>query len=87
MSKKRCSYHNEVVNICKALDTMIDHMEIIINELPDVLLMCNTVLPKRMKEVEDTYNEMTHEGYVLDYLNIEYNINESSALQDRKSVV
>ncbi len=69
--------YNEVVNICKALDTMIDHMEIIINELPDVLLMCNTVLPKRMKEVEDTYNEMTHEGYVLDYLNIEYNINES----------
>ena len=69
--------YNEVVNICKALDTMIDHMEIIINELPDVLLMCNTVLPKRMKEVEDTYKEMTHEGYVLDYLNIEYNINES----------
>lgn len=69
--------YNEVVNICKALDTMIEHMEVIVNELPDVLLMCNTVIPKRMKEVESTYNEMISEGYVLDYLNIEYNINES----------
>ena len=69
--------YNEVVHICKALDNMIDHMEILINELPDVLLMCQMVIPNRMKEVEDTYNEMVEEGYVLDYLNIKYNIEES----------
>lgn len=69
--------YNEVVHICKALDAMIEHMEIIVNELPDVLLMCNVVIPNRMKEIENTYNDMKSQGYVLDYLNIEYNINES----------
>ena len=40
--------YNEVVHICKALDAMIDHMEIVINELPDILLMANNVIPNRM---------------------------------------
>ena len=69
--------YNEVVHICKALDTMIDHMEIIINELPDVLLMANRVIPNRMKEVSATNKEMIEKGFVLDYLNIDYNIEES----------
>ena len=69
--------YNEVVHICKALDNMIDHMDILIKELPDVLLMSQTVIPNRMKEVESTYKEMVDAGYVLDYLNIEYNIDES----------
>ena len=69
--------YNEVVHICKALDTMIDHMEIIINELPDVLLMAQKVIPNRMKEVAATNKDMLEKGYVLDYLNIDYNIEES----------
>ena len=69
--------YSEVVHVCKALDTMIEHMDIIITELPDVLLMANKVIPNRMKEVESTYKDMVQDGYVLDYLNIEYNIEES----------
>ncbi len=69
--------YNDVVHICKALDTMIDHMEIIIKELPDVLLMANQVIPNRMKEIEHINNEMVEKGFVLDYLNISYNIEES----------
>ena len=46
--------YNEVVLICKALDTMIEHMDIIIKEMTDVLLMANTVIPNRMKEVNET---------------------------------
>ena len=69
--------YNEVVHICKALDNMIDHMEVLVKEMPDVLLMMKTVIPNRMKEVEDTYNDMISKGYVLDYLNIDYNIEES----------
>ena len=75
--------YSEVVHICKALDTMIEHMDIIINELPDVLLMCQKVIPNRMKEVESTYKEMINDGYVLDYLNIEYNIEESKKNIDK----
>ena len=69
--------YSEVVPICKALDNMIDHMEILIKELPDVLLMSQTIIPNRMKEVETTYKDMVDKGYVLDYLNIDYNIDES----------
>lgn len=69
--------YSEVVHICKALDTMIDHMEIIIKELPDVLLMANQVIPNRMKEIEQINDEMTEKGFVLDYLNVSYNIDES----------
>ncbi len=69
--------YSEVVNICKALDTMIDHMDIIITEMPDILLMAQKIIPNRMKEVSNTNKEMIQEGYVLDYLNIDYNIEES----------
>lgn len=69
--------YNEVVHICKALDAMIEHMDILIKEMPDVLLMANTVIPKRMKDVDETYKEMTEEGYNLEYLNVEYNLEES----------
>ena len=69
--------YNEVVHICKALDNMIEHMDILIKELPDVLLMVQTVIPQRMKEVLDTYQEMVDKGFVLDYLNLDYNIEES----------
>ena len=69
--------YSEVVNICKALDTMIEHMDIIITEMPDILLMSNKVIPNRMNEVESTYKEMVNDGFVLDYLNIDYNITES----------
>ena len=68
---------NEVVQICKALDAMIDHMEIVVSELPDILLMANKVIPNRMREVLKLHKEMVDEGYVLDYLNIDYNIEES----------
>jgi septation ring formation regulator EzrA len=52
-------------------------MDILIKEMPDVLLMANTVIPKRMKDVNETYKEMTEEGYNLEYLNVEYNLEES----------
>ena len=69
--------YDEVVHIVKALDTMVDHMDIIINETPDNLLMANELIPKRIKEIEETVKEMTKEGYPLEYLNIDYNIEEA----------
>ena len=69
--------YSEVVNICKALDTMIEHMDIIISEMPDILLMSQKIIPNRMNEVANTHKEMVSEGFVLDYLNIDYNIEES----------
>ena len=66
----------EVVHIVKALDTMIEHIEIIVKEVPDVLLMANQIIPKRVKEVKENYDEMIELGFPLDYLNIDYNLEE-----------
>ena len=69
--------YNEVVHIVKALDMMIDHMNIVVDETPDLLLMIKQLLPKRIKEIHSAFDEMVKEEYPLDYLNLEYNIEES----------
>lgn len=66
----------EVVHVVKALDTMIEHIEIIVKEVPDVLLMINQIIPKRVIEVKENYDEMIELGFPLDYLNIDYNLDE-----------
>ena len=38
----------------------------------------NSVLPKKISEVEETYNQMLKANYPLDYLNVEYNIDEAN---------
>ena len=70
--------YSEVVHIVKALDAMIEHMDIIIKEVPDVLLMAKQVIPNRMKEVDLTYKDMLKDNYPLEYLNIEYNLEETN---------
>ena len=69
--------YSEVVHIVKALDAMIEHMGIVIKEVPDLLLMAKQVIPNRMKEVEQLNEDMVRHGYPLDYLNVEYNLEES----------
>lgn len=69
--------YNEVVHIVKALDTMIEHMSIVINEVPDLLLMSKQLIPARIKEIKETYDEMVQDEFPLDYLNIDYNLEES----------
>ena len=69
--------YSEVVKVVKALDTMIDHISIVVEETPDILLMANQLIPKRIKEIKDTTKEMTDNSYPIEYLNIDYNIKES----------
>ena len=69
--------YTEVVHIVKALDAMIDHMGIVVEEVPDLLLMSRQIIPNRMKEIKSIADDMVKEGYPLEYLNIDYNIEES----------
>lgn len=69
--------YSEVVHVVKALDTMIEHMGIVIKEIPDLLLMAKQVIPNRMKEVKELNEDMVQKGYPLDYLNVPYNLEES----------
>ena len=67
--------YDEVVHIVKALDTMIDHMGIVVVEVPNLVLMAQKLIPKRIEEILATSKEMIDNGYNLEYLNIEYNKN------------
>lgn len=83
--------YTDVVHIVKALDTMIEHMEIVISEVPDLLLMCKQMVPKRIKEIEDTKEKMESDGYPLDFLSIDDNMVEAkknvSVILDRIKVL
>ncbi len=68
----------EVDKVLNIIDDLLNHITVVIEEVPSIVLMITNVLPMRMKEIEDTYNEMVSLGYPLDYLNIEYNLKEST---------
>jgi len=68
----------EITNIIKAIDEMLKHMEVILEEVPVIVIMATNIIPKKIKEVEKTYEEMQKKGYPLDYLNVEYNIEEAN---------
>ena len=68
----------EITNIIKMIDEMLKHMEVILDEVPAIVIMATNILPKKIQEVEKTYKEMEQKGYPLDYLNVEYNIEEAN---------
>lgn len=69
--------YDEVVHIVKALDTMIDHMEIVVAEVPNLVLLAEKLIPKRIEEIENISKDMEEKGYPLGYLKIPYNVEES----------
>lgn len=69
--------YTEVTPIVKSIDEMIKHMINVIEELPGIILLSKSILPKKLEEVQEKYKTMTEKGYPLDYLNVEYNIKEA----------
>ena len=68
--------YDEVVHIVKALDTMIDHMGVVIVEVPNLVLLAEKLIPKRIEEIVSISKDMTENGYNLEYLNLDYNMDE-----------
>lgn len=83
--------YDEVSHIIRAIDEMIKHMEIVIEEVPSIVLTTTIIIPKRLEEVMNTYEELQKAGYQLDFLNVEYNIEEIkkkvSDIMDRVKVL
>ena len=69
--------YQEVFHIVKAISNMIEHMEIVINEVPDLVLLSNRLIPKKIEQITTIYEEMKKEKYPLKHLKIEYNVEES----------
>ena len=83
--------YEEVIYVVKGLTEMLEHMKIIIDEIPEIMLMGKNLIPKRTEDVSSEYIKLTREGYQLDYLNVEYNIVETekkvNAIFDRVRVL
>lgn len=69
--------YTEVKNLVKAIEEMLRHMGVVIEEIPTIVLLTKNIIPKRIHEVEEVYKYMVKKGYPLDYLNVEYNIEEA----------
>lgn len=83
--------YDEVVHIVKALDTMIDHMSAVVMEVPNLVLLSKQLIPKRIEKILSVNRELIDNGYNLEYLNVEYNMEECnkniSVIMDRIRVL
>lgn len=68
----------EINDIIKSVENMLKNMAVVIDEVPTILLMAKTVIPKKIEETNSTYLKLQEEGYPLDYLNVESNIIEAN---------
>ena len=79
---------NKIVN---AIEEMLKHMAVVLEEMPTIVLMGNTVIPNKIKDVLESYDTLVKRGYPLDYLNVEYNVSEAnkkiSDIMDRAKIL
>ena len=69
--------YTEISELVSSIDDMLKHMEIVVLELPSIVLLATSILPKKIVEIGETYKKLSAKGFPLDYLNIEYNIDEA----------
>ena len=81
----------ELNKVVAAIEEMLKHMTIVLEEMPTIVLMGNTIVPNKIKDVQNNYDYLVKEGYPLDYLNVEYNIEEAnkkiSDIMDRAKIL
>lgn len=69
--------YQEVYHIVKGIDILIDHMGIVIDEVPDLVLLANRLIPKKIEQITEVYEDMKSKKFPLKHLKIEYNVEES----------
>ena len=73
MDKKE--YEN-ISKIVRGVSNLIQNIKVVIEESPTIIFMGKVVIPKKINETKNVYKKMTKDGYNLEYLNIDYNIEE-----------
>ena len=70
--------YSEVSKIVKALEDLLGNLQLVIEEAPNIIMLGNKVIPTRIKDILSVSKKMEEEGYNLDYLNLDYNIDETN---------
>lgn len=68
---------SDISKIIKALDDSINNLDLVMDEAPEIILLGFKLIPKKMDDVMDKYISMVKQGFNLDYLSIESNIDEA----------
>lgn len=70
--------YDEVSKIVKALDDLVNNMALVIEEAPSIILLGRAIIPKKIKDIQSISKRMIKNGYNIEYLNIDYNIEETN---------
>jgi septation ring formation regulator len=70
--------YDEINYIVKGIDEMTEHADYVVKEVPAIIIMCNELIPNKISDISNLYIDMTRNMYQLDYLNVEYNIEETN---------
>ena len=68
----------EVEKIVIIIEEELNDLKKTLETIPNVILMANVLIPSKIDEAQVMYARMIRDGYPLDYLNVEYNLDEIS---------
>ena len=70
--------YTEVGKIVKAIDDIVSNLKEIIKDTKTIVLYGENLIPKKIEDILQIYSKMVQNGFNLEYLNIEYNIEEAN---------
>lgn len=70
--------YQEVGKIVKAIDDTIGNLKIVIEEAPSIILMGKKLIPNKIEKIMKTKEKMEADGFNLEFLNLDYNIEEAN---------
>ena len=70
--------YTEVGKIVKAIDDIVSNLKEIIKDTKTIVLYGENLIPKKIEDILQIYSKMVQSGFNLEYLNIEYNIEEAN---------
>ena len=70
--------YTEVGKIVKAIDTIIANLKVVVDETKLIVNYGENLIPKKIEDIKNIAKKMINDGYNLEYLNIDYNIEEAN---------
>ena len=70
--------YTEVGKIVKAISDIIDNLKAVIEETRPIVNLGKNLIPKKIDDIKNIASKMMKDGYNLEYLNIDYNIEEAN---------
>lgn len=66
----------EVEKIVIVIEEELNKLRDVLDNIPSLLLMATVLIPGKIEEAKVLYGRMQRDGYPMDYLNVEYNLEE-----------